>query len=180
MTPRRHHNGINIISIGRLSKMKNHMLILEAMKLALKVNPKLKLNIAGEGPERISLENYIKIHRLSSKVKLLGNREDIPLLLSNADMYISTSLVEGLPLSILEAMSNSLPIIATPTGGVTDIVKGSNGILTNPEVENIAMSILRLANDKELRITYGKKSLEIAREFDIKSTISSYETLYAK
>ena len=180
MKPRRHHDEINIISIGRLTKIKNHILILEAMRLALKEYPKLKLSIAGEGSERINLENYIKIHRLSSRVKLLGNREDIPSLLSNADMYISTSLVEGLPLSILEAMSNSLPIIATPAGGVVDIVSEGNGIVTNHKANNVAMAILRFAKDKELRSKYGKKSLEIASKFDIKIMVSNYEALYAK
>ena len=93
----------------------------------------------------------------------LGNKQ---ILLNIADAYILPSYNAGLPISVLEAMSYSLPIISTRVGGIPEIVKdGINGLLINPgDKKAIYDSIVSLMNNKELRENMGKQSKDIVKE----------------
>lgn len=172
---------LKLISIGRLDSNKNHLLILKAFTLALKANPKvnIKLEIVGQGLQMAELKGYIERSDASDHISMLGLRSDIPELLKNADIYINTSIIEGLPLTILEAMASGLPIIATPAGGTIDIVKdGLNGIITSYDSRTVMEAILGLVNNGEARISMGIESRKIAKRFDIRIMTKAYENIY--
>lgn len=96
-------------------------------------------------------------------------------------MYCCTSKVEGLPISVLEAMACGLPIISTPAGGVVDIVKdGENGFIVNSNDKIIAKKMNELAKNKSLIKNMGNKSRELVMKYDIIKCAEGYEELYEK
>jgi N,N'-diacetylbacillosaminyl-diphospho-undecaprenol alpha-1,3-N-acetylgalactosaminyltransferase len=115
------------------------------------------------------------------QVLYLGHREDIARLTAIADIYTLPSYREGLPRTLLEAASMQKPIVTTNTSGCRDVVKdGKNGFLVPiKEVKPLARKIEILAKDKELRISMGKKSREIAvNEFELQKVVEAYIELY--
>ena len=100
--------------------------------------------------------------------------------LCNADIFVMSSLYEGVPLSILEAMAAGLPVVSTDVGGIKDIVT-DNGILV-PSEDSLAMeeAILKLINNPSLREEKGKKSLLNVQKYDVKNIAEQYTKLYMK
>jgi len=172
---------IILLHIGRFQPQKNHLLLIKAYEIAKKEYPSISLWLVGDGPLRGRVEKLVKEKGFERNVKFLGVREDVAKLLSEADVFILPSDWEGVPLSILEAMAASKPVIATSVGGVPELVEnGVSGILVPPgNPEALAKAILHLANDPDLRQRMGKAGQKIAIErFDISRTAREYEALY--
>lgn len=141
---------------------------------------KYKFLIIGEGPLRQDLENLVRGLGLSARVSFIGflPHKDIPLYFSVSDIFIRTSLSEGLGNSFLEAMAFGLPVVATPVGGIVDFIKdGVTGVLVAPEdKESIKEGILRLEN-REFLLSIKNQGKDLAvssydwnnisKEFDI-------------
>lgn len=108
-------------SVGRLALTKGHIYMFEAFSEILKVLPDAVLVIAGKGPLKEELESNAKALGISSSLRFLGYRDDIPIVLKAFDVFVFSSLAEGLPLSILEAMASELPIVSSAVGGIVDI-----------------------------------------------------------
>jgi Glycosyltransferase len=114
-------------------------------------------------------------------VKLAGWREDIPRLLDACDVFVLTSLNEGLGLVLVEAMAKKLPVIATAVGGVPEVVDdGVTGVLLPAgDVGSIAKAIQDLAADPELRAVMGGAGYARAHElFSINQTVRNTEAIY--
>jgi glycosyltransferase involved in cell wall biosynthesis len=138
------HNGVSIaaseerhgvrkypvaLMTGRLSKEKGVEYLLRAAALV----PHLTVELAGEGPERASLEAKARELGIDDRVSFLGHREDVTDLLANCDVFVLPSLTEGLPVSVLEAMAASRPVIASEVGGNKEVVvHGETGLLVPP------------------------------------------------
>jgi len=89
--------------------------------------------IAGDGAQRARIEKLIKRYGLEGRIILLGWRRDIARFISSCDVFMLTSLWEGMPISVIEAMAASLPVIVTDTGGVKELIRdGENGFLIRP------------------------------------------------
>ncbi len=133
-----------LISVGRLTVPKGYSDLIDAFSTIQRAKPQTRLIIAGSGKMKEELENKIRQCGLSESVFLLGERSDVPALLAAGDLYLSASHWEGMPLSILEAMSAGLPVIATAVGGVPEILEG-NGILVAPrQPESLACAAIDL------------------------------------
>ncbi len=104
-----------ILNVGRLEEQKNHRYLLDIAAEMKKQGKKFKILIAGEGVLRSELENIIKRNSLENEVLLLGLREDIDQLMQAADIFILTSLFEGLPVAGVEAQASGLPCIFSDT-----------------------------------------------------------------
>ena len=113
------------------------------------------LIIAGDGEERPQLEAYADQLGISNKITWTGFRQDIPRILAAIDIYIQTSLNEGLSLSILEAMAAGKPVIATEAGGNSEIINDRvNGLLiTSGSVAEIVKAISDLMNHLRIKGT---------------------------
>ena len=126
---------------------------------------KYKFLIIGEGPLRQDLENLVRGLGLSARVSFIGflPHKDIPLYFSVSDVFIRTSLSEGLGNSFLEAMTFGLPVVATPVGGIIDFIKdGVTGVLVTPEdKESIKEGILRLEN-REFLLSIKNQGKDLA------------------
>lgn len=127
-----------LLCVGRLSKEKGHAILLEAvvrLRAALK-RPELPIPFAlvlvGDGPERASLEEQIRVHQLESLVVLAGQRRDVRPYFAAADLLVLPSLSEGSPNVLLEAMAAKLPIVTTNAGGVREIVSNAETALIVP------------------------------------------------
>jgi glycosyltransferase involved in cell wall biosynthesis len=141
----------------------------------------VRVLIVGDGPEREALEARIAELGLAATVILLGHRDDVRDLIRAFDVAVCSSDFEGTPLSVLEYMQASLPIVATRVGGIPDIIAdGSEGILVEPrESGALADATARLLEDRGLAARLGASARERQlAEFDIDVTVRAVERIY--
>lgn len=174
-----------LLAVGTLERHKGHQILLEAIsRFAPAKSPTWKLIIAGGrgGDQQDSLLEYVQTHGLEDRVQIVLNRNDIADLLSLADLFVMPSLVEGLPMAVLEAMVGGKAIIATTTAGIPEaIVDGREGLLISPgDVTSLADALRLLLNDPARRAALGKAAAARAnREFTVAVMAGRYEGLYA-
>ncbi len=173
---------IEIITTGRLHKVKNQKQLIRVFGNLMKVEPNLRLMILGEGDTRISLEKQIHELGLSNYVSMPGMKKNVPEYLQQGDIYVSTSLTEGLPLSILEAMSCGLPVVATDVGGTKDIIEdGVNGFLIEKNDDKaLYEAILKLVVSNNMRNDMGCKAHETAQRWSLTHCAEGYGKLYSE
>ncbi|MCM8812073.1 MAG: glycosyltransferase [Candidatus Omnitrophica bacterium] len=126
-----------VVSVGRLSSEKGHDDLLKAFSVVLRQEPRARLVIVGDGPEK---QNLVKLQDrlgLNGAVTLTGMRDDVNRWLTGADLYVQPSRREGLPLAVLEAMAMGLPVVATDVGDLKQVISdGEDGYLVeagNPD-----------------------------------------------
>jgi len=164
------------IFVGRLVSIKRIDLLLAAWKEVNLVDPQALLLIIGDGP----LEDELKLDAPAS-IRFCGSREDVSPFLQVADLFILTSDSEGIPVSLLEAMSCELTCMATSVGGIPDVIDhGKSGWLVTPgNVEDIQTSILMLFNDPLLRLKLGKNGREkILEKYTVEYMAFQLKRLY--
>jgi glycosyltransferase involved in cell wall biosynthesis len=171
--------------VARIDGLKGHETLLRAVaRLKQSGDPgrRMTLLIAGDGAKRACCEALTEDLGLSDEwVRFLGFRTDAPDLLAASDLFLLPSLTEGLPLSVLEAMTHGLPVIATPVGGVPEVVlPGRTGVLVPVEDEEaLAGAISTLMQDARLRRALGEAGRERARgEFSFARMVARYDALY--
>ncbi len=173
--------GLYLTAIGRLSAEKGFDLLIEAVKRLKGEFPKLRLAIAGEGPSRAALEEQIKHRGLSDTVQLLGMCQDIRPVLEAADLFVLSSLREGLPNVVLEAMAMETPVVATRVAGVPHVITDEhNGLLADTEsVESLVTAIRRCLSDAELRSRLARAGREtIVRRFNFAVRMDRMRKIY--
>jgi glycosyltransferase involved in cell wall biosynthesis len=170
------------IIAARLDGLKGHDTLLRALARVRQRSLPVTVLIAGDGAERPALETLARDLGLGGEsVRFLGFRSDVGDLLAAADFFVLPSLTEGLPLSILEAMSHGLPIIATPVGGIPEVVRdGEEGVLVPVGDEAVlAAAISRLAGDSDAARRLGRCGRERVRtEFSFERMTAEYDRLY--
>lgn len=170
----------NFIIIGTLYHIKNHEFLIKAFKIVNDLHNETKLFIIGDGELREDLEQLVNSLKLDRNIVFCGNQADVIPYLSNADVYCCSSKVEGLPISVLEAMSCSLPVITTPAGGVVDIViDGINGYVES-DIEKYAKRMIELFDNSDIRNKMSIEARKKALTFDLKKCAEEYENLYDK
>jgi glycosyltransferase involved in cell wall biosynthesis len=144
-----------LIAVGRLKAPKDFLTLIRA--LATLPGQAFEALIVGGGPERNAVEAEIRRLELHGRVRLAGERSDVPELLAASDVFVLSSRSEGLPVSVLEAMAAELPVVATDVGGLAElVVDGETGILVPPGDEAALSEALgRLVEDRELRRRLG-------------------------
>ncbi len=121
-----HKSTLVIGIIGRLVPIKNHQMFFDAAKQFIERDPKRKVAflVVGDGELREKMEQYCRDEGIDSHVRFLGWMKNLPMVYADVDILGLTSLNEGTPFSIIEAMASSVPVIATKVGGVTDLLGG--------------------------------------------------------
>jgi glycosyltransferase involved in cell wall biosynthesis len=141
---------VHVLTIARLSIEKGLDYLVKAAERVVEVNPNVQFIIYGEGYLRESLEEQINTAHLGGQISLEGNfsRNELPTIMSAAEIFVLPSITEGFPLSVLEAMAWGLPIIATSVGGVPELIEnGVTGMLCPPRNEDaLAHAIITLIN----------------------------------
>ncbi len=179
--------GPYIISVGRPSYQKNPLLMVEIMKEVHKVHPEMKFYMLGVGfysPELENMENLIAEYELEDVIKLLPymSHEETLQHVKNSEIYLTTSLYEGLPIAVLEAMAESKPIVASDVIGNKDCVKdGYNGYLLPLECKKFVEKINFLLDNKEEREKMANNSrIYFESDFLLKNRIADLEDIYMK
>lgn len=170
-----------ICSVGRLSKEKNHVLLIKAIRSIISRIPETKVLIIGAGPLRSILENCVKEAKLQDVVRLLGKREDVAEILSISDCFAHTSNYESFGLVILEAMASGIPVIATDAGGIKEIVKNNEtGILIPKDNFNALIdAIFSIKYNPSYTQNMVLQAKECVRNnFSIERMIFKYTDLY--
>ncbi len=148
-----------LVAAGRLTAQKGYPDLFAAMQQVALAVPDAALVIAGEGELRAPLQAEIAARGLQGQVALLGLRDDVPALFAAADLFVSASLWEGLPVALLEAMAAGLPVVVTAVGDAPQVVAGAAnpaGLLISPGCPaGLAQGILTLLRDPERRRLMG-------------------------
>jgi glycosyltransferase involved in cell wall biosynthesis len=170
-----------IITVARLSEEKGLNTLVQAAALVVKQKPETRFEIAGQGPLFASLQKLIADLQLGDHVNLLGEVRDVPALLERARLFVLPSRTEGISLTLLEAMSKGLPVVATRVGGNPEVVEADiTGLLVpsqNPD--DLASAILELLDDPTRARDMGEAGRRRALEqFDIRRMALQYEMLY--
>jgi glycosyltransferase involved in cell wall biosynthesis len=179
----RERRGAVIGCIANFGKEKGHGFLVEAIALITDEVPDLKLLLVGDGPLRPQIEKAIADQGLEDHILLLGQRDDVPEILAGLDFTVLSSLSEGMPVSIMEAMVAHLPVVATDVGGISEIVvDGETGLLVEPEnPRQLAAAMMRLLVNPQRRAEMGEMAYRrVAEVFAIGRTVESYEKLYAE
>ena len=168
-------------SIANFKPQKGPLDFVEAARLARLRDRRLRFVFAGDGELRAAVERAIAGADLGGAVHLLGWRDDVPELLAAMDIFLLTSLFEGLPRVVLQAMAASVPVVATDTGGVSEVVvDGETGLLVPPgNPAAAAEAIVALAHDAETRRKFAAAArYRLGDEFDIRRMVRDLEDLY--
>lgn len=171
-------NIFTIVTVTNMTKNKNTILLLRAMTHLNSFND-IKLKIIGEGSEGDNLKKFISENELKN-VELLGKLDNEKTLkeIASSDLLISTSFTETFGVSILEAISQGIPVISTNSGGPLDIINDRNGIiLPDFEVTTLNTSILKIKN-KEINFNKNLIISDYKKNFSSKSVVARYIDLY--
>jgi glycosyltransferase involved in cell wall biosynthesis len=143
--------------------------------------PHVRLVIVGDGPERSALEAAIDAAGLRQVARVTGHRADARALLAGFDVYVNCSTSEGISLSILEAMSATLPVVATRVGGTPEVVmNGETGVLVVPRsAESLATALVGLASSAGERTRLGMAGrMRVVDHFSLATMVDQYHQAY--
>lgn len=170
-----------LITVGRIAKIKNHSLMIDALSKVRKNINDVCLTVVGDGPEFENIKNHTNEIGLNDIVTFTGFRTDIEVLLKQHDAFLLSSHYEGISIAGLEAMSLGLPIVSTNVGGVSEMVKdGVNGLLAeNNSVINYAQCLTKLCTEDDLfkELRHNSRAV-FCDKFQEEAMLNDYRALY--
>ncbi|MEO7157829.1 MAG: glycosyltransferase [Vicinamibacterales bacterium] len=181
-------HGVPVIAnVGALVPHKGQKYLIDAMPLVLREVPDAHLAIFGEGELRAPLEKQIKHLSLAKRVLLPGFREDVLSLMKSADLFVMSSVTEGLGSAVLDAMAMGQAVVGTRAGGIPEaVIPGETGLLVEPaDSKALAAAIVALLKDADKRKQYGEAGLKrVAKQFGVDRlvdcTLAVYERIAAR
>ncbi len=173
-----------ILFVGSLIPRKGCKFLIQAFSQVTNALPGFQLHLVGEGPDETQLKTLASDLEISEKVSFLGSRsrEEIPLLMGQAKLFVLPSLEEGLGVVLIEAIASGTPCVASRVGGIPDIVTPDVGLLFPPgDIEALAASILELLKDPERWNVFSSASRERAcHEFSRTSFSEKFQKVYSQ
>ncbi len=170
-------------NVARFFPNKDHRCLLRAFKLVVDKKNCAKLLLVGDGPLKNELKETVTELNLSENVIFLGNRRDVPELLQIFDLFALSSLREGLPIVLLEAMASELAVVATDVDGNSElVVQNETGILVSAsEPAALAQAMLRLLENRSVAKDMARKGRARVRElFTFEGMVKKYENIYER
>lgn len=173
-------NQLILIYVAEFIPRKNHKFLIEATPTLKKNIPNLKILLAGRGELLEKSKDLSMKLGVDGVIDFLGFRNDVEKLMAISDIGISTSKQEGLGLNLAEEMLTGLPIVASQDRGHRELViNGSNGFLFEQNnkkkfIEKVSL----LAKEKEMRESFGQKSIELAKKFTLPNAIEAMAKIY--
>lgn len=174
-------NGPLVGMVGRLSWKKGYPIALEAAALLRERIPGLRFDIVGDGEQRAELEQRARALGLGGTVRFLGQRRDVADLMRTFDCYVLSSVIEGMPNALLEAMALGRPVVTTSAGGSAEIVvDGSSGLVVPPnDARALADAVERVLRDPALARRLAEQGERRVREqFSLDAMLRSFDQLY--
>lgn len=174
---------VEIVSIGRLTPTKGQFILLQALEKLQKDTADFHLTLIGEGPDRKILQKAIAEKGLLVDLKGAMNQEETRQLLEKGDIFVLSSFAEGLPVSLMEAMSMEIPCIAPGISGIPELITHEwNGLLVFPsDMEGLTQALKRLCKDRAFRLKLGKKSRQtILEKYNLVTNVHKLGQLFRK
>jgi glycosyltransferase involved in cell wall biosynthesis len=176
------NNGrLTVTNIASLNPQKAQHHLLEAAKLVLTQMPEVDFLIVGRGKLEQPLKERAQALGIADRVNFTGLRHDIPNVLAQSDVFVLSSLWEGLPVSALEAMGAARPVVLTDIGGNHELIESeAHGLLVPPgNVPALAQALLTLLRDKPRRLDMGRAArAQVQQEFSMDTFTRQYEETY--
>ena len=172
---------ILLMYVGRLGPEKNLNFLLRAFGGTAQAYKNIHLILVGDGPERENLTALVNQMGLSERVTFTGfvPYPNIPGYLHMADAFVTASVTEVHPLSIIEAMAAGLPVLGITSPGVGDtITDGVNGFLSDHEIASFTAKMVRVVTDHDLRHLMGVRAQQDSQQYDIRITTQSLLAVY--
>lgn len=163
--------------VAELNKNKNQILLIKAIEDLKKEYKNIKLLLVGNCNNKEYYKKEIEKRKLTNEVTLLGKRKDIPEILSITNIYLASSIREGLPVNIIEAMYEGLPIIAIDNRGHRELIKSQNGFIVHDKFEMV-FRIKQLINNKDLYNKMKNSSKNIVQNYTIEQVLPMMESIY--
>jgi sugar transferase (PEP-CTERM/EpsH1 system associated) len=172
-------------TVGRLQDVKDQATLIEAFALLCAARPAaragLRLAVVGDGPLRARLEQKAQDAGVADLVWFAGARNDIPELMRSFDLFALSSIAEGTPVTLLEAMACGVPVVATAVGGIPEVVQdGVNGALVPASnAQALAEALGRYVDDRARQAAHGAVAREtIERHYSVAAMVGAYTALY--
>jgi glycosyltransferase involved in cell wall biosynthesis len=167
-------------TVGRLSDQKDPMTFVRTAAAVVAGLPEARFVMVGHGPLRPEAERLVADLGLSDRFLFTGARNDVPTILRSFDVFLLTSLWEGMPLVIPQAMACRVPVVASTADGNRELIRdGHNGLLAPPgSADQFARGVVRLLLDQDLRDRVVEQGTQTAKDFTLTHTIPQLERLY--
>jgi glycosyltransferase involved in cell wall biosynthesis len=182
---------LKVAWLGRLVPVKNIPLLLAIIETTLERMPSVAFTIAGDGPEREAVQAAAARH--PKQVTWLGWQKDVAPLIGACDVLIQTSHNEGTPVALIQGMAAGRPFVATPVGGVVDMVEGEmlapskdcrwfrNGVLAPPDATAFTGTLVRLAENRNLLLEMGAQARRFAAQrYPVAVLLENIDALYSE
>ncbi len=167
-------------NVAALAPHKDHRTLIKAIELVKEIHPEIVLVIFGEGSEEGDLKRLTKSLNLEEYIIFAGFHKDIISYMKQFEIFVLSSNLEGLCTSLIDASACGLPIIATKTGGIPEaVLDNKTGFLAEPEDhKDLAMKLIKLIEDEDIRHEFSKNGLEHSENFDFKNTVKGTLAVY--
>ncbi|MFP5417214.1 MAG: glycosyltransferase [Actinomycetes bacterium] len=171
-----------VLTVANLRRNKDYPNLLEAARLAVDAEPRLRFAAVGQGPLEAEIRALHSELGLGEAFQLLGFRRDVHELMAAADVFCLGSAHEGLPVAVMEAFAAGLPVVATSVGGLPRQVReGREGLLVPPsDAQALADALVKVARDDDLRRSLAEAARERAVDYDVRTAVTEQERVYAE
>jgi glycosyltransferase involved in cell wall biosynthesis len=172
---------IVITCVANFRKAKDHHTLINAIENIKSYKDDITVWLVGKGPMLEAVQGRVDELGLDHCVKFLGTRLDIPEILADSDVFVLSSLWEGMPGVIMEAMASKLPVVATDVGGIPElVVDNETGLLVTPgNPEQLALALKKMIDDKKLRTLFGNAGYHrIVTQFNLRDKVKELEQVY--
>jgi glycosyltransferase involved in cell wall biosynthesis len=169
--------------VGRIFPIKNHALFLESAARIAAQEPAARFVVVGDGVFRPNLENQARELGITDRVLFTGWRRDLPRIYADLNVLVVSSDNEGTPVSAIEAMASSCPVVATRVGGLPDLIQDQKtGRLVPPrDAAALAGAVLGLLNNPQTACELGQNAMEAVRQrFTVQRLLSDMDHLYTE
>ncbi len=167
-------------TIGRLNAQKGHRFLLDAAAILLPRRPEVRVLVAGDGDLMGDLRRQAADLGVADRVVFAGHRTDVPDVLGALDVFCISSLYEGTPLALFEAMAAGKAVVSTWVDGCREVLEdGVSGLLVPPgDAGALAGALDRVTADAALRDGLGRRALEASRRYDVRTCVDEMQRLY--
>lgn len=179
---KRNDNELIVCAVGRLEPVKGYDRLLRVHKRLINESISHQLWFIGDGKERANMESYIKSNNLEDSVTLFGYQKNPYKYMKNADVYICSSIIEGLSSTVLEAVILQKTIISTDCPGMKEILgeNNENALIVNNNEESIYEGLKAILTDENLRKKYQENIKNKSKKFNLETTIKEVEDIIDK
>jgi len=173
-------NAVVFGTIGRLSAQKGHAFLLNAARDVLAAHATARLLVVGDGDLLAPLREQAHALGIADRTVFAGHRTDVPDMLGALDVFCISSLYEGTPLALFEAMAAGKAIVSTAVDGCREVLtEGETGLLVPPQdAPALAAALARAVGDPKLRVSLGMRAREASRLYDVRACVDAMQALY--